>query len=359
MAVLRILILLGAVHGVFLGIAVFAKRRKSRSNFFLALWIFALVYLLLDTYLYLAGIIASHICFFLSIEFDLFLLGPFSYFYVKSLTDINFKFRRVHFVQLVPAVLSLLSFLVYLLTNSALFVHYYNYAFTSFLWATIYMVVCITVLFKKRYGFYNWMITRERKIWIFSIIILSIVSWVTSLLLIIFAFSPGNLIGFKDLMHTVIAMNIAFEIYLLGYFSLSHPVIFVDEIDYDKKYPVKQILTDEDTSQEYERLKSVMEQQKAYMDTELTLDDLSILTRIIPPPRLSQIIRKHEKQNFNEFLNSYRLHEVKNLLSDPENKHKSILELAFTAGFNSKATFNRVFKEVTGMIPKDYRRQGS
>jgi AraC-like DNA-binding protein len=358
-AVLRIVILLGALHGIFLGIAVFHKRKKSQSNLFLTLWICALVYLLFNTYLYLAGIITRHIDFFFSIEFDLFLLGPLSYFYVKSLTDINFKFKKVYVLQLVPAVLAFMVFVCFLLTNADIIYHYYNYAFTAFIWSTIYLIVCTSVLFKKRYGFYNWMITRERKIWIVSITILSIVSWIASVMLIIFAFGPADLTKLKDLMHAVIALNIAFEIYLLGYFSLSHPVIFVDEIDYDKKYPDKQVLADEDTSQEYERILSVMKQQKAYLDTELTLDDLSVLTHIIPPPRLSQIIRKHEQLNYNEFLNSYRLDEVQKLLSDPEHKHKSILELAFAAGFNSKATFNRVFKEKTGIIPKDYRLQSS
>jgi len=359
MFILKILILLGALHGTFLGIAVFNKRKKSQSNLFLSLWIYALVYLLLNTYLYLAGIIPTHICFFFSIEFDLFLLGPLSYFYIKSLSDINFSFKRIYLVHLTPAALSFLAFMIYLLTNAALFTHYYEYAYSTFVWCTIYSLASIIILYKKRYGFYNWMITLERKIWIFSLILLSILSWIASLLLIIFAYSPGDLTAFKDLMHAIIALNVAFEIYLLGYFSLLHPVIFVDEIDYDKKYPVKQFLTDEDTEQEYKRLKSVMEQQKAYIDTELTLDDLSALTHIISPVRLSQIIRKHEKMNFNEFLNSYRLNEVKKLLSDPENRQKSILELAFTAGFNSKATFNRVFKERTGLIPKDYRRQSS
>ncbi len=359
MFILRILILLGALHGTFLGIAVFNKRKKSQSNLFLSLWIYALVYLLLNTYLYLAGIIPTHICFFFSIEFDLFLLGPLSYFYIKSLTDINFEFKKIYLFYLSPAAISFFAFIIYLTTDAALFTQYYNYALTSFVWASVFSLANIIILFKKRYGFYNWMITLERKIWIFSLIIISILSWIASVLLIIFAYSLVDSAAFKELMHAMIALNVAFVIYLLGYFSLLHPVIFVDEIDYDKKYPVKQFLTDEDTDQEYKRLKSVMEQQKAYIDIELTLGDLSALTRIIPPVRLSQIIRKHEEINFNEFLNTYRLNEVKKLLQNLANNKKSILELAFAAGFNSKATFNRVFKEKTGMVPKEFRRQSS
>jgi AraC-like DNA-binding protein len=59
--------------------------------------------------------------------------------------------------------------------------------------------------------------------------------------------------------------------------------------------------------------------------------------------------------NFYDFINSYRLERVTEYLKDPKKRDQSILEIAFGAGFNSKSTFNTVFKRKTGMTPTEYR----
>ena len=58
--------------------------------------------------------------------------------------------------------------------------------------------------------------------------------------------------------------------------------------------------------------------------------------------------------NFYEFINQYRIDEVKRLMDDPANKHLKLISLAYDAGFNSKASFNRIFKQMTEMTPSQY-----
>ena len=60
-------------------------------------------------------------------------------------------------------------------------------------------------------------------------------------------------------------------------------------------------------------------------------------------------------RNFAQFLNSYRLAEVKAALADPAQKEVPILTVALDAGFGSLGPFNRAFREAEGMTPSEYR----
>jgi AraC-like DNA-binding protein len=94
--------------------------------------------------------------------------------------------------------------------------------------------------------------------------------------------------------------------------------------------------------------------EKMYRNPELTLTDLAnhLGTN---PSLLSKIINRSFSKNFNDYVNQYRVLEVKENLANPANAHLTIMSLAYDAGFNSKATFNRAFKKFTGDSPKTYQ----
>ena len=102
----------------------------------------------------------------------------------------------------------------------------------------------------------------------------------------------------------------------------------------------------------------LMHEEKLYTDVELTLQNLS--ERLgISPGYLSRIINEKEDKNFFEFVNSYRVKDVKEKLVDEEYGHYSILGIALESGFKSKSTFNTVFKKLTGQTPSSYQKQFS
>jgi len=72
---------------------------------------------------------------------------------------------------------------------------------------------------------------------------------------------------------------------------------------------------------------------------------------------LSEVINGHLNQNFFDFVNSYRVEKVKQDLEDPDKLHFTLLALAMDAGFNSKSSFNSIFKKHTGLAPSVYREQ--
>jgi putative ABC transport system permease protein len=75
------------------------------------------------------------------------------------------------------------------------------------------------------------------------------------------------------------------------------------------------------------------------------------------PNLLSYILNSQLKMNFHDFVNQYRVEEAKNKLNDPRYAHLSLLGIGLESGFNSKTTFNRVFKQATGMTPTEYQKK--
>ena len=58
-------------------------------------------------------------------------------------------------------------------------------------------------------------------------------------------------------------------------------------------------------------------------------------------------------------MNEYRVEEVKKRMVDPAYKNLTILAIAYDSGFNSKSSFNTIFKELTGMTPSAYQQSVS
>jgi len=102
------------------------------------------------------------------------------------------------------------------------------------------------------------------------------------------------------------------------------------------------------------RIREIMQQEKLYQETELTLQNLADKIEF-PSYQVSQAINEGMKKNFYDLVNGYRVEEAKRLLLDLKNKNFTILSIGFEAGFNSKTTFNTVFKKFTGLTPTEYR----
>lgn len=103
----------------------------------------------------------------------------------------------------------------------------------------------------------------------------------------------------------------------------------------------------------YEKLLAYMTAESPYLEPELSLADLARRLRTNPVV-LSQVINAGVGKNFNDFVNSYRVEAFKAAVKSPKNEHLSLLGIAFNCGFNSKATFNRSFKKITGLLPKEF-----
>ncbi|MDW3192381.1 MAG: helix-turn-helix domain-containing protein [Cytophagales bacterium] len=102
-----------------------------------------------------------------------------------------------------------------------------------------------------------------------------------------------------------------------------------------------------------QQLEDFMQSEKPYLDPELSLNKLAQQTGI-NSKLLSATLNKGVGQNFYDYVNGYRIDEVKKLLLNQENKNLTIEAMANMAGFKSKSSFNMAFKKVTQMTPREF-----
>lgn len=104
------------------------------------------------------------------------------------------------------------------------------------------------------------------------------------------------------------------------------------------------------------KLKTIMISEKAFKDSNLTIVTLASKMAITQHRLRALINQTLGYQNFNSFVNSYRISAIKNVLSDSDKSHLPILTIALDYGFNSLSPFNRAFRESENMTPSEYRR---
>ena len=102
-----------------------------------------------------------------------------------------------------------------------------------------------------------------------------------------------------------------------------------------------------------ERIRRALEEEQLYLNPTLTLAELSAHTRLAPR-LISVTVNNGFGQSFNDLVNGYRVAEVKRRLATPDAQRLTLLGIAFESGFNSKTTFNRIFKQFTGVAPRDW-----
>ncbi len=111
-------------------------------------------------------------------------------------------------------------------------------------------------------------------------------------------------------------------------------------------------LTMEQSKRHLENLVELIMREQLFKNRKLTVSHLSEVSRI-PSHHISQIINQEMKMNFWDFINSYRIEEAKDLLSQEDN-HK-ILRVAYESGFHSKSAFYAAFKKHTGLTPTQFK----
>jgi putative ABC transport system permease protein len=109
-----------------------------------------------------------------------------------------------------------------------------------------------------------------------------------------------------------------------------------------------------DAREKSRRLREAVAANRLYVDAELTLTSLGLKLNI-HPHELSRIINVGMEKNFSDFINEFRVRETARKMHDPAYDRLTLLGIAYESGFNSQRTFNRVFKEMTGKTPVEYK----
>lgn len=372
---MKYVFIIAAFNALFFAVLLLQKKPKALNDRILFYW---LIYLGIFTALYafsdkqpLVGI--KHIPVFI---ISMFLLhGPFLYLYVASFASANRKFSQSAILHFVP----FFSFLLYLIVSLA----FPDYAERIRMdHVTIHekppvifvMFLIITALSGPVYFAIAFMKIKQIKNSIlnnFSTTLEINLSWLKTLINI-FGIIWSALIVIAIIHHIFhyfsmdfctdgLFLSLSIFIILLGYFGLRQKEIFTrfssGNIDFLNGHRAKYQnipISDLETAEYISRINLVIETNKPYLNPDLTLPSLASMVEM-PSYQLSRIINEKFGCNFFDFINAFRVNEVKARLSDPTFDKLSMLGLAFDCGFNSKSAFNRIFKKMTGFTPTEYK----
>lgn len=157
-------------------------------------------------------------------------------------------------------------------------------------------------------------------------------------------------------MNQTISLTFTITIFILGFKGLFQLSIFSNSDLQLTSLPdhtevLKQKFVDEEQKN---NLITYMNTFKPHRDAELTLTSLAKQVNM-SRNQLSELINNSVGCNFYDFVNKYRVEDVKQMLTLPSNKNYTLLAIAFDAGFPSKSTFNSIFKKFTGLTPSEYK----
>lgn len=140
---------------------------------------------------------------------------------------------------------------------------------------------------------------------------------------------------------------------VLAYFAIGRQEVF-RMIPIARKYQGS-TLSDEEVSELQHRLVALMVSEKPYLEPDINVAALAERVNC-SPKQLSRVINERFGQNFFDFVNGYRVEEFKRLATKAQNRHHSVLAIAYEAGFNSKSTFYAAFRKISTESPGDYVR---
>jgi AraC-like DNA-binding protein len=361
------LLYIGISQSFFAGLVIATKKPLTIANRLMAAWLFLICIELIFALINSTGLEMY------SFQFITFTYGPLQYLYVLFITQPKRRFNWLslfHFVPFAafftvsvifrskPLVRDLRSFLV----PDELISLRIVYSVCFFLSITIYSTLTFISIWKHQKNLKNLVSYSSGIITLNWLKFLSIGFYVSYFTLFILSGLNiiGNYIPFDP--YFIIFGFITIFSFAFSFYSIRQPVIFGKEtLEYsdEKKEPErysKSGLRNEQASGMLKTLIDYVESTKVYLDRDLTIHDLSRRTGI-PRHHITQVLNEKYGRNFFTFINEYRVKEVLNRFADPKFNHYTILAIAFDSGFNSKTTFNSIFKAITGKTPSQYREE--
>jgi AraC-like DNA-binding protein len=99
-----------------------------------------------------------------------------------------------------------------------------------------------------------------------------------------------------------------------------------------------------------------IESNQCFLNTKLKVDDIALALNS-SQREISQVLKQHRNQNFNSYINQYRIEEVIRIFNDSSNEHFKLESIAKMAGFGSKQSFYNTFESIVGVKPAIYRQK--
>lgn len=352
------------MQGFFLAVVLGLQRRNTQANHVLALFIALLSIDLFQQIYYIESLYKSYPQFICFINLLPLSYGGFLFLYVRSLTQntplhlrdiFQFSFFILGAIVSIP-LLSLSGAEKLLLfgqmndNNAPISIRLFSLIMP--LTASIYGVAAYLLLQRHRKN------SAQKLSWLRIILGINMLIWAVVWASIL---APNYL---HQLNMTVIYLLVSLVIYMIGYFSLRQPDLFMRDhpsTNPDPKDDLKNAapkygdnrLPDELREHIWSALESYSREQEPWRESNLTLAQLADSIGIASH-HLSQVLNDHHGLSFNDYLNQYRVNAVCDQLQ--QSNGQTLLDIALSCGFSSKSSFNAIFKKQTGKTPSEYRK---
>lgn len=373
---MKYILIIATFNALFFAILILQKKRTVHDKIMTAWLVYLGIYV--GLYAVFSDVLFTKYQLFSASFISLLLLhGPFLYLYISSLTNDKFQISWKNLIHFTPFVL----FNLYIVLAS-FFPHYAQkirldhsdnvhgtaYFFNLFLILTVlsgpvYILLTIRLFRKLDINiFNNFSVSKNVSLdWMRKLIYTFGVVW-TVLLIFTTVHHVFGLFSWSFCTNGLF-LSLSVFILLIGFLGLNQKEIFVQYPDKQIEYVIDEpkakyatTLLKEDEMDDYiKKIEQYMDIEKPYLNADISLPELSERMNI-PSHHLSRVINEKLNMNFFDFINQYRVEEVKSRIQDPQYVHLSILGIAFDSGFNTKSAFNRVFKKMTGMTPSEFKR---
>jgi AraC-like DNA-binding protein len=359
---------IGISQSFFAGLLISTKKPVTTANRLMSIWLF-----MICTELIFA-LINSNVIEMYSFQFITFTYGPLMYLYIKFMTTPERKFNWLAMLHFIPFVgffivsvifrsVQLVRDLRSFFISDKLISLRIVYGVSFFLSITIYSLLTFIEIRKHQENLKNLISYTSEVITLNWLKVVSISFYAAYFVMFILGGLNlfGNYIPFDP--YFVIFGFIALFSFVYSFYGIKQPVIFGgDLIKDDKKRDsekyTKSGLKESQATDYLQKLILYVNENKPYLERDLSINDLSIMIGI-PRHYITQVLNEKYKKNFFTFINEYRVKEVIERFSDPKFNHYTILAIAFDAGFNSKTTFNSIFKSHTGLTPSQFRERAT
>jgi AraC-like DNA-binding protein len=338
----------GALQGFLIGITFLKKPKRSLVNTYFVLILTVLSLQL--TFKLISKIWLMHhfhLPYLMSYSLP-FLIGPLLYLYVNARASIGFNKRDL--LHSVPFLASIMAIL--LLEYRIVRLHYfgfpgYNQAALQLLSLTTYCWLAYKTARKN--------IGDSGKL-LFFICSLGTIEFVLIIALALMYIYYGR---YPDI--RLLFVGLTLLIYWITYKQLSNPDFFLGiqknivalQFHNHVKYS-NSGLRQEEAEKISHLLEDAMKVKKLFLESELTIDTLSKELGI-SRHHVSQVLNEKFNKSYFDFVNHFRLEEVKFRLIDPKFRNYTIAAIALDSGFSSVSSFNDLFKKNVGIPPSKFR----
>jgi AraC-like DNA-binding protein len=371
LSIFRTIILFGAIQGFIISSMLFFSKKNKQSNRLLSVLILLISLACFNLYADYNNWFGSDILRFIAQIIPLIIVmpvGPLILFYVKSSLDPSFKIGAKQRIQFLPVIidiipqLTVIIFIIGIITGLLKnkpgpwgnFIDTYNVYADIPRWMSVTFYLWLSAKYlsgvKQKYNgnlngltaSFNWIQQFIRVYLVFQ------ANWLLYLIPYVIPKYTDVMLGTFDWYPVYIPLAIL--VYWLGIKGYA-----ISQQQAAKKITVAIVPLPITTIQEtISLLNKAMQKDKLYLNTNLTLSLVAENTGVVQKI-ISAVLNQHLHKSFNEFINEFRVEAFKEKIQQADMNQFTIAGIAFECGFNSQATFQRTFKQITGMSPSEFR----